>query len=427
MRSILATTAVVLLCTLAAVAAARRGHLPKSHELTADYGYEQYLADRGIVAQRRREPAALAAERQAVFTRNLKHVLKHNADPSATFKMTANKFFDWTDDELSAAGIKPNRMMRGLLHDALEAFGAPEASFKAASGNVTRSGFDYRNAVPPVLTTTKDQGLCGSCYAHATVESVESRHAIKHGVLNALSQQQIVSCVPNITYTAHMGNRSRTGQFFGCNGYLPNLVLNWLTSDAAFGPGNFVEDWRNPYRSFFVPEAGAANPFNITGGPPNPTVPTCDAWMPELPPLAVASGYTFVDFNTPQSFEEHLLNHGPVISVISLPCMELAYYEGGIFTCPQCVGGQYSPSHVINIVGWGEDHATGQSYWVVRNSWGADWGEGGYIRFARGVADTTCGHMLLPDNLNKINGTWGFQEACGMCGVLAVGIVPDVV
>ena len=41
--------------------------------------------------------------------------------------------------------------------------------------------------------------------------------------------------------------------------------------------------------------------------------------------------------------------------------------------------------HVISIVGWGQDAASGQSYWIMRNSWGSYWGEFGYARVAFGA------------------------------------------
>ncbi|KHJ83603.1 papain family cysteine protease [Oesophagostomum dentatum] len=44
------------------------------------------------------------------------------------------------------------------------------------------------------VTPVKDQGQCGSCWAFATVASVEAAYAIKNGNLLTLSEQEMVDC-----------------------------------------------------------------------------------------------------------------------------------------------------------------------------------------------------------------------------------------
>jgi len=63
------------------------------------------------------------------------------------------------------------------------------------------------------------------------------------------------------------------------------------------------------------------------------------------------------------------------------------HYTGGIFTAAACSSTQTGNNQAAVLVGYG--NANGQNYWIVRNSWGPQWGESGYIRLAYG--SNTCG------------------------------------
>jgi cathepsin L len=53
--------------------------------------------------------------------------------------------------------------------------------------------------------------------------------------------------------------------------------------------------------------------------------------------------------------------------------------------------------HAVLMVGWGVDAASGLEYWNVKNSWGADWGNQGYIWLAITTdGNGTCGCQMEP-------------------------------
>ena len=70
---------------------------------------------------------------------------------------------------------------------------------------------------------------------------------------------------------------------------------------------------------------------------------------------------------------------GPVSIGIEADQVAFQYYDGGILdgNCGTAI------DHGVLAVGYGEDETTKQKYWIVKNSWGDDWGEEGYVRICR--------------------------------------------
>jgi len=72
--------------------------------------------------------------------------------------------------------------------------------------------------------------------------------------------------------------------------------------------------------------------------------------------------------------------HGAVLTGLRIN-FNLMNYKSGIFHgCPENVG---KMNHAVAVVGYGTED--GLDYWLVKNSWGTDWGEKGFFRIQRGV------------------------------------------
>jgi C1A family cysteine protease len=80
------------------------------------------------------------------------------------------------------------------------------------------------------------------------------------------------------------------------------------------------------------------------------------------------------------------VNIGPVSVAIEADQQCFQFYSGGVLSDPSC---GTTLDHGVLVVGYGTDAATNTPYWIVKNSWGASWGEAGYIRLIRGTNE--CG------------------------------------
>jgi len=191
--------------------------------------------------------------------------------------------------------------------------------------------FDRRDQgkLPPV----RDQGPCGSCWAFAAVGVFESAIMIKDGVTDIdLSEQYLVSC--------NQWN-------WGCNGGGTAHDYHMWLAPSGEEPGAVLErDF--PYVAADVP---CALPL------PHPYKLESWSWVYTYGPSSV------------QVMKETIYTKGPVKSsmCIGIPFM---VYESGVISDPTCGG----TNHAVVVVGW--DDAKGA--WIIRNSWGTAWGEGGY-------------------------------------------------
>jgi len=326
-------------------------------------------------------------QRLKIFKTNWNEIKEHNSK-NGKWRKAVNQFTDMTTQEFNdvygtgRVNIhRPSALLSTLL--------------KSERPTNLPKNKDWRKE--KVITSVKDQGACGSCWAHAATEQIESYLALEtNSPLTNLSVQQITSCTPNTLQCGGGG---------GCKGSVESFAFSY----AEFFGVVSEEDW--PYVSGKTSETEEC--FNDGLSASKSRI--------FMEPVAFVRGQETLPHNDYDAILNHIANIGPLaISVAATNGWK--HYGGGVFD-----GCSYSENielnHAVQLVGYGTDETLGD-YWLVRNSWGASWGEDGYIRLLR-EPEVKCGVDTTPLNGSGCkNDGVTIQKVCGMCGVLQEASYP---
>jgi len=106
---------------------------------------------------------------------------------------------------------------------------------------------------------------------------------------------------------------------------------------------------------------------------------SCDPSVISSPNIKVSS-YDFCEGNCTEEIIYGYLKRGPVLIGVDGENQNFRNYKSGIYnkTC-------HNLNHAVILVGYGTDKDTKKDYWLIRNSWGPDWGENGYVRIERNM------------------------------------------
>lgn len=290
--------------------------------------------------------------RQQVWEANVQRVVQHNNE-GHSWRMDLNKFADLTPYEfqmnyISGGFNEAEQQMRKNVQF--------YNSFRWVNNATLPSSVDWttKGAVTPV----KNQGQCGSCWAFSTTGSLEGAFFLKNGTLFSLSEQQLVAC------SASEGNQ-------GCNGGLMDYGFQYVRDN-----GGLTTEANYPYTA---------------------TDSVCDT-SKEKQVVANLRSYTDVPANSDNALMNALAQQ-PVSVAVEADQNSFQLYAGGVMTAT-CGS---NLDHGVLAVGYGTD--AGQDFYKVKNSWGADWGEAGYIRLGRGPS---------------------YNGGAGQCGILSAASFPVV-
>jgi KDEL-tailed cysteine endopeptidase len=243
---------------------------------------------------------------------------RHNSEVGQTSTQGVNFLTDRTEEEIS-------RLMGWKDTNTTRKAAMPEEDIEES---ILAAGVDWRTM--GVLTPIKNQGHCGSCWAFSTTGAMEASHAIKSGTVLSLSEQQLVDCNPLC---------------FGCSG------------------GNM--EFAFEYTEFRALELESEYPYNAVKG---------KCVYDKTKGKVLATTWHAVTPLSPGALKKAILKT-PVSVALKADQPAFHQYTGGVITS----GCTTPANHGVLAVGFGTD-STGQEYYIVKNSWGADWGDHGFVR-----------------------------------------------
>ncbi len=252
-----------------------------------------------------------------------------------------------------------------LLPDAVQkqmlgAVPSPEVTnFMAAGAQagfaVTAPGFesaiDWRNHNGNHVSAVKNQGGCGSCVSFGCVGLTESMTHIEKGIWKDLSEADSHFC------SSHGAN---------CGGWWPDQCIDQIISRGV------VDESLFPYASAF--------PGSNIWTPP----PTCKVDPNRGSHLVKVTQR--VRLADPTAAKNHLTNVGPVVGCMDV-YQDFFGYSSGVY---HHISGALAGGHCMLVIGYSET----EQCWIVKNSWGTTWGEGGYGKIA--YADLKFGGTFYP-------------------------------
>uniref|UniRef100_A0A8D8V0S7 Cysteine proteinase CG12163 n=1 Tax=Cacopsylla melanoneura TaxID=428564 RepID=A0A8D8V0S7_9HEMI len=289
-------------------------------------------------------------QRNENFIANVDLVEDISNDDRGTARYGINKFSDLSAEELQQ---RTGLNWMGINKDHFgSSFREENNSTERINWKITEPEYlDWRDK--GVMSKVKSQGECGCCWAFSSVGVVEAMNAIARNDLVELSVQQLVDC-----------DKSNDG----CHGGLMDTAFDYIIKS-----GGVESEADYPYLGYLSEDG-------------------CQVKEGNKKKKYGMEKYTRIPQGGEEAMKKWLAQHGPLS--VGINARGIFFYTGGIIALSEVGCYPKAQNHAVIVVGYGEESVGDRfgktiPYWIVRNTWGEDWGEKGYFRIKRG--NNICG------------------------------------
>ncbi|CAL8113692.1 unnamed protein product [Orchesella dallaii] len=268
--------------------------------------------------------------RMKIYLENRQRIAKHNKNPEHEYKLSMNKYGDLLPHEFKSImnGYRMD-LKKNASDEERMVFLSPE-NFEAPKS------VDWRTK--GYVTPVKDQGQCGSCWSFSATGALEGQHMRKSGKLISLSEQNLVDC------SGSEGNE-------GCNGGLMDNAFRYIKKNKGIDTeSSYPYEAQDDKCRFKAADIGADD-----------------------------KGFVDVPEGNERALKKAVAAVGPISIAIDASHETFQFYQSGVYVEKKCSSTELD--HGVLVVGYGTED--GKDYWLVKNSWGEGWGDGGYIKMAR--------------------------------------------
>lgn len=244
----------------------------------------------------------------------------------------------WTATEYDESVISLEKVRRRLMAPVNE---EPDYSIaKVDLVGAVPSSFSAQDQWGSLILPVRDQADCGSCWAFGVAETFGDRLGIVNGKSQGVfSPQDLVSCDTNKNQ--------------GCNGGYLDVAWNYAVKTGL--------------------ALDACLPYTSGNGKTAKCPSQCSNGSSIVRTKAKSAAAVSVS-----NFQNELYTNGPFEVAFNV-YTDFVNYKSGVYTHKS---GKLEGGHAVLLTGWGTEN--GVNYWLIRNSWGPNWGINGYFKIRRG-------------------------------------------